>query len=217
MEPLARGDVCIASRPLAALRIHHHQRERPTMPTALLLPIALRLAGPVAFICAALAAGVLNRSFIIVPLLAIAASLTTVLIRAVIPSPISDMESLLNPDAPVRKKSAFQGMGRRLGLGIIGYALVFGFAALIASIFQATEFEPRLLPSDVGYLAVPAALALVGAWLSARLGVSQMAGMMGQMQDMFAQMQAQQNPSESDDPFTVDGEIIDPDRDRTDS
>lgn len=187
------------------------------MPTALLLPIALRLAGPIAFICAAMAAGVFNRSFMIVPILAIAASLTTVLIRAIIPSPISDIENMLNPDAPVRKKSALQGMGRRFGLGLIGYALAFAFAAMVASIFQTTEFEPRLMPSDAGYLAIPALIALIGAWLSAQLGVSQMAGMMGQMQDMFAQMQAQQNQSEDDDPFTVDGEIIDPDGDRTNS
>lgn len=183
------------------------------MPLAILLPVALRLSGTIAFICSAMAAGILNRSPMLLPLLALAAVLTGILIRKLIPSPIADMESMLNPNAPQQKPSAFRGIGRRLGLSLFGYGLAFALAALIAALFQATEFEPRLLPSDIGYLMVPAGIALAGAWLSARLGYSQMAGMMGQMQDLFAQMQAGQNPSAEDDAFTVDGEVIDPDRD----
>mgnify|MGYP001797586937 CR=1 FL=1 len=181
---------------------------------ALLLPVALRLSGALAFLGAAIAAGILNRSIMIVPLLAIGASLTTILIRKLVPSPIADMESMLNPNAPQQKKSAFDGMGKRLGLGLFGYGLAFLIAALIAALFQATEFEPRLMPSDGFYVLIPGAFALCGAWASSRLGMSQMAGMMGQMQDMFAQMQAQQNQASEDDAFTVDGEVIDPDRDR---
>ncbi|MEL6862363.1 MAG: hypothetical protein AAGL11_11030 [Pseudomonadota bacterium] len=187
------------------------------MPTALLLPVVLRLAGPIAFVTAALAAGALNRSFMLVPLLAVGASLTTVLIRKVAPSPVSDLQGLLNPDAPPPQPSPFRGMGRRLGLGLIGYALAFGLAALIAALFQSTEFEPRLMASDAGYVLIPALIALLGAWGSARLGLSQIAGMMGQMQDMFAQMQAAQGQDGAEDPFTVDGEVIDPDEDRPSS
>ena len=184
------------------------------MPAALLLPVFLRLAGPLAFIAAAIAAGVLNRSFMIVPLLAIAATLTTIVIRKVIPSPVEGLQTMLNPDAPPQNPSPFRGMGRRFGLGLIGYAIAFGFAALIAAIFQTTDFEPRLMPSDAGYLFIPALIALLGAWGSARLGLNQMAGMMGQMQDMFAQMQAaQQGHPAEDDAFTVDGEVINPDED----
>ena len=70
------------------------------------------------------------------------------------------------------------------------------------------------MASDASYILIPALIALLGAWGSARLGASQMAGMMGQMQDMFAQMQAAQGQESAEDPFTVDGEVIDPDEDR---
>ncbi len=184
------------------------------MPIALLLPVILRLAGPIAFVTAAVTAGALNRSFMLVPVLAAGATLTTLLIRKVAPSPVSDLQSLLNPDAPPQQPSIFRGMGRRFGIGLIGYAVAFGISALIAALFQTTEFETRLMPSDAGYVVIPALVALLGAWGSARLGMSQMAGMMGQMQDMFAQMQAAQDQEGAEEPFTVDGEVIDPDEDR---
>lgn len=181
------------------------------MPAALLLPVFLRLAGPLSFIMAAIVAGVLNRSFMIVPMLALAATLTTIVIRKVTPSPVVGLQTMLNPDAPPETPSAFRGTGKRFAFGLIGYTFVFALAALIAAIFQTTDFEPRLMPSDAGYLFIPALIALLGAWASARLGLNQMAGMMGQMQDMFAQMQAGQDQPIQDDPFTVDGEVIDPD------
>ena len=184
------------------------------MPTALLLPVFLRLAGPVAFVTAAITAGSLNRSFMLVPLLVAGATLTTILIRKVSPSPVGDLQGLLNPAAPPQPQSAFRGMGKRFGMGLIGYSIAFALAASIAAIFQATEFEPRLMASDASYILIPALIALLGAWGSARLGASQMAGMMGQMQDMFAQMQAAQGQESAEDPFTVDGEVIDPDEDR---
>ena len=183
------------------------------MPTALLLPVILRLSGPFSFVAAAILAGILNRSFIIVPLLALAATLTTIVIRKVTPSPVAGLQNMLNPEAPPPSTSPFRGAGKRFGLGLIGYAIVFSLAALIAALFQTTDFEPRLMPSDAGYLLIPALIALLGAWASARLGASQMAGMVGQMQDMFAQMQATQDQPDQEDPFTVDGEVIDPDED----
>lgn len=183
------------------------------MPTALLLPILLRLAGPIAFSTAAAAAGVLNRSIMLVPLLAIAASLTTILIRTLVPSPVNDLKAMLNPNAPSQPPSPFRGMGKRFGIGLIGYGIAFGMAALLAALFQTTDFEPRLMPSDVGYLLIPAAIAFIGAWLSSRLGFNQMAGMMGQMQNMFAQMKDAERQAGGDEPFTVDGEVIQPDED----
>lgn len=184
------------------------------MPTALLLPVLLRLAGPISFTVAASAAGVLNRSIMLIPLLAVAASLTTILIRTLVPSPINDLHAMLSPNAPPQPQSPFRGIGKRLGFGLVGYGIAFVLAALIAAIFQSTDFEPRLMPSDVGFLIIPAAIAIIGAWLSSRLGFNQMAGMMGQMQDMFAQMKEAERQASGDEPFTVDGEIIHPDDDR---
>ena len=180
------------------------------MPQTLLLPIILRVAGPIAFVIAAMTAGVMNRSIIIVPLLALVATATTVIIRTVSPLPSFDLKSALSPDAPARKPSAFRGAGRRLVIGVIGYGVAFGFAALVAALFQATEFQPQLSLEDAGYFIVPGLIAIIGATIGARLGVNQMSGMMSQMQDMFAQMQTP-GAANDEDGFTFEGEIIDPD------
>lgn len=182
------------------------------MPAALLLPILLRAIGPVAFIAAAITAGAMNRSFIVIPLLALAATATTILIRKISPSPARDLQKMMSPDAATEPPSIFRGIGRSFGLGLVGYAIVFGLSALIAALFQATDFEPQLRPGDTGFFLIPASIALIGAWLSTRIGLSQMTGMMDQMQDVFAQMQAQhQGPPDTDETFTVEGEVIEPD------
>ena len=180
------------------------------MPNTLLLPLVLRLAGPIAFVIAAMTAGAMNRSIMIVPLLALVATATTVIIRMVSPFPSFDLKSALSPDAPIEKPSPFRGAGRRLLIGVIGYGVAFGIAALLAALFQATEFQPQLGFGDVGYLIVPGFIAVIGATIGARIGVNQMAGMMDQMQDMFAQMQTPEAANDEDG-FTFEGEIIDPD------
>ncbi|MEL7231334.1 MAG: hypothetical protein AAGJ85_02350 [Pseudomonadota bacterium] len=201
---------------LADLREHAHHYGKAIethMPVALLLPILLRAAGPAAFILSAMTAGVLNQSIVLIPLLALAATITTILIRKLSPSPAADLAAMLNPDAPQQPKSIFAGSAQRFGIGLIGYAVCFGLAALIAALFQETEFNQTLVQSDIWFALIPAAIALIGASLSARMGANQMADMAGQMQAMFAQMQAQQgqdNPQD-DDAFTVEGEIIDKD------
>lgn len=187
------------------------------MPTSFLVPILLRLAGPLAFLGAAIVAGVMNRSVLLVPLLTVVATLTTIVIRKVSPSPVTDLQSVLSPDAAPHPPNIFRGVGRRFAIGLVGYGLAFGLAALIAAVFKTTEFEPQLMVSDSVYLIVPTLLALVCAWISARVGMSQMAGMMGQMQEMMAQMQAAQSgQTAEEDAFTVDGEVIDPDPDAKD-
>lgn len=185
------------------------------MPFALFFPFLLRLAGPIAFLGAAIVAGVMNRSFIMVPLLAVAATATTIIIRKVTPSPAMNLQSMLDPNAADVKPNAFRGIAPRFAIGLVGYAIAFGLAALVAAMFQTTEFEPRVLTSDFGFLIVPAVLAFIGAWVSARLGLNQMANMMGELQGMFGQMQAGQGPANDDDAFTVEGEIIDPDEPRS--
>lgn len=187
------------------------------MPTSFLVPILLRLAGPIAFLIAAIAAGAMNRSVLLIPLLTLVATLTTVLIRTVSPSPVTDLQSVLSPDAAPAPPSVFRGVGRRFAIGLVGYGLAFGLAALIAAMFKTTEFEPQLMVSDTIYLIIPAVLAVICAWISARVGMSQMAGMMGQMQEMMAQMQAaQRGQGGEDEAFTVDGEVIDPEPEKKD-
>ncbi len=181
------------------------------MPAAILLPILLRLAGPLAFIGAAIAAGILNLSIVMVPLLAAASTATAILIKTVTPSPAMELKEMLDANAPSEKPSPFKGAGRGFAIRILGFGLVFGLAALIAALFQSTELEPRIRAGDFGFLIIPSAIALIGAWVSARIGLNQMAGMMGQMQDAFAQMQTGQSTSDAEDgAFTFEGEIIDP-------
>ena len=186
------------------------------MPVALLFPILLRVAGPMAFVVAVATAGAMNRSFILVPLLAVAASLTTVLIRTVTPSPAMDLKAALSPETEQRPHNPFRGSGKRFAAGLVGYAIVFGLAALIAAVFRTTEFEPRVMLIDAWFAIIPAILAFVGAWISARVGLNQMAGMMDQMQDVMAQMQAGRQPGVAEeDAFTVEGEVIDPEDDKS--
>ena len=159
---------------------------------------------------AAMIAGIMNTSLMIVPLLAITATVTTVVIRLFSPFPALDLKAALSPNTVSEKPSAYRGAGRRFLIGTVGYGFAFGFAALIAALFQTTEFQPQIGLSDLGYLIVPAFIAVIGATIGARIGINQMAGMMDQMQDMFAQMQAQGQQTD-DDAFTMEGEIIDPD------
>lgn len=181
------------------------------MPSALFLPVFLRLLGPIAFIATAITAGVMNRSIMIVPLLAFAGAAASLLIQSISPAPSMDLKNLLNPGQPPAPPNPFRGLGRRFGLGVLGYGLVFGIAALFAALFQATEFQPQIGSFDFGLIAIPAILAVFGGLLSARIGRNQMEGMMGQMQDMFSQMQeAQSGDGHDDDVFTVEGEVIDP-------
>lgn len=185
------------------------------MPAALMLPLLLRAAGPIAFLIAAVTAGVMNQSFMIVPLLAIAATLTTIIIRKVSPSPAADLAAMLDPNAVPQQKSIFEGAGKRLGVGLVGYTVTFGLAALIAAMFQETEFKQTLTQTDAWIILIPSGLAVLAAMLSARLGANQIAGMAGQMADVFAAMKAQQggpnSAAQDDEAFTVEGEIIDKD------
>lgn len=181
------------------------------MPTSFLIPVLLRVAGPLAFLISTITAGAMNRSALLIPLLAVVATVTTLVIRRFTPSPVSDLQSVMSPDAAPAAPNLFRGVGKRFAIGLVGYAIAFWLAAMIAALFQTTEFEPRVMWSDVGFLAVPAIIAVIGAWISARIGMSQMASMMGQMQDAFRQMQAAQSAANDEDAFTVDGEVIDPD------
>ncbi|MEM7328617.1 MAG: hypothetical protein AAF437_07750 [Pseudomonadota bacterium] len=184
------------------------------MPVALFFPLLLRLAGPIAFLVAVAIAGAMNRSFILVPVLALAATLTTILIRTVTPSPAMDLKSVLRPEAEQRPHNPLRGSGKRFAAGLVSYAIIFALAALVAALFHTTEFEPQVMLVDGWFAIVPAIMAFVGAWVSARIGLNQMAGMMDQMQDAFAQMQTGQTPDETDaEAFTVEGEILDPERD----
>ncbi|MEL7040474.1 MAG: hypothetical protein AAGL90_03065 [Pseudomonadota bacterium] len=187
------------------------------MPTAIFVPIFLRLAGPLSFVVSTLIAGVMNRSVILVIALAAAATATTILIRWWIPSPVTDLKAAISPESLSNPPHPLSGMGRRFVIGVVGYAFLFGLAALLAALFQTTEFERQLTTDDLWFLGVPAGLALIGAYFSARLGYTQIEGVMAQMQVVAGQFRAQQGPASTheDDAFTVEGEVIDPPDDRS--
>jgi len=87
------------------------------MPAAIFLPILFRIAGPLAFLGATATAGVMNRSIMIVPILAATATITTILIRKFTPSPTVELKAMLTPEVDARPESPFRGMGRRFAIG----------------------------------------------------------------------------------------------------
>ncbi len=182
------------------------------MPTALILPILLRVLATAIFALAAIYAGVANRSFLIVPCLAAAAAAAQYVTGLIAPSPIQGLKFAFDPEA--RPPNPLSKAGRGFAMGVVLYGLLFSLAAMIAALFQETEFERALTGDDGLLVAVAAGFATVFSSLSARTGTSQIAGMMGNMQEAFADMQAQQATADmaaGDDEFIVEGEIIEPD------
>ena len=84
------------------------------MPLTLLTPLLMQLSGPLAFIISAGLAGLLNRSLMLVPLLALTATSVSVLMRILIPSMRAELQTVLQPDAPVIKVPATAGNARLL-------------------------------------------------------------------------------------------------------
>ena len=182
------------------------------MPLALILPIALRAASTLVFLVAVVVAGVMNRSIAIVPLLAIAATLTQLAVRRVAPSPIEGLQAAFqSPMGPPPHPAA--KLLRSALTSTVAYGVLFGFSALIAAMFQVTEFSRIVTQFDFGLIAVPTVLAFLTGVLVAKTAASQAANMMGDLQQAFADMQAQQpgQPANDEEPFTFEGEIIDPD------
>lgn len=179
------------------------------MPNALLLPILLRATPGLILLIAACTAGVLNRSVMIVPLLALAGTLAQFAASQFAPNPLDSLK-----DAFAGPKAA-TGPANKLARGLImstlGFGVVYGLSALIAALFQETEFARTLTGFDAGLVLIPAGIAFVLSIFVAKSIARQAAQMLGGFQAAFSQMQGQAGQAANDDDaFTVEGEIIDP-------
>ncbi len=182
------------------------------MPQAFALPIILRLLATAAFLIAAAYAGAINRSFLIVPLLAISAVAAQTVASLIAPSPITGLKAAFDPGAiepPLAKKA-----GKGFAGSLIGYGIVFALSAGIAALFQETEFVRGIELQDLMLSGGAGLIALSCSVLSSKLGASQVVGVMQSMQTAFAEMKATSDHHD-DDSFTVEGEIIEPDEPRS--
>lgn len=181
------------------------------MPAALALPLMLRAAAAIIFLVAVIAAGIMNRSVFIVPLLAVAATLTQFLVSKIIPSPLTDLKAGLNPQAP--PTPALTKLTRGVIIATFGYGILFVFTVFISALFQETELAHNFTRTDLYLIAIPAIGAAILSLINARIANAQMATMMSGVQAMYAQMNPDgpPNPANDDDAFTIDGEIIDED------
>lgn len=181
------------------------------MPAALALPLMLRAAAAIVFLIAVIAAGIMNRSIFIVPLLAAAATLTQFLVSKVIPSPMTELKAGLNPGAP--PTPALTKLSRGFFIATFGYGILFVITVFISALFQETELAHAFTRTDAYLIAIPAIAAAVLSLINARIANAQMATMMSGVQAMYAQMNPDgaPNPANDDDAFTIDGEIIDED------
>lgn len=181
------------------------------MPAFLIIPIALRVAATLVFIIAVVVAGVMNRSIMMVPLLAITATLVQWLVGKITPNPVNALQDAL--DTGIATRPGAQKFAPRIIAGTIGYGLVFMLTVFISALFQETELERALTQTDAMILAVTAGIAGVLSLLHAHTGARQAANMMGDFQQAFNEMQTGQAAND-EDAFTFEGEIIDPeDRD----
>lgn len=177
------------------------------MPTALALPILFRALAAFAFIGVATYAGIANRSFLIVPVLAGAAVLAQFIVRQIEPSPLTRLKAAVSPDAPPANPA--KSVLPAFGLATLGYGFVYGFSALIAALFQETEFERQLEAYDFWLIGGASIVAVIFSILSAKTGSSQIEGMMGDMQQAFADLKAKQAAEAmgEDEDFIIDGEF----------
>lgn len=175
------------------------------MPFQIALPIVLRLGATAAFLIAVIVAGAINRAVVIVPLLAAAATLTQYVAGRIAPGPLAQLGAAL--DAKATSTPSFNRLWLGFLLGSAGYAVLFILTVFLSAMFQQTELERALGMTDLWILAAPTLAALLLSVINSRTSASQVSGMMSNLQSAFSE----QSPANDGEPFTVEGEIIEPD------
>lgn len=179
------------------------------MPFIIALPLMLRLGATLVFLLAVVAAGALNRSLVMVPLLAATATLTHWLVGKVVPNPLKNIQGIAgNVAVPGRSP---QALLMRFIAGTIGYGMIFMVTVFLSAIFQETELERALDGTDALILAVPAGIAALLSIATAYTGANQVTGMAADLHQTFARGHTDPHGLHDEDAFTVEGEIIDPD------
>jgi len=173
------------------------------MPLAILLPILLRVGAVAVFVIAVIIAGAANRSALMVPALAAAATLAGITRKK---------SGLTLPGMTAKPESLMARAGKMFIGRLIGFGILFAFTVLIAALFRETGLATTTTLFDAALIAVPFILGFIFTEISARMPVAGAMSMMGDLQKAFAEMQAQQAGGEdpADGPI-IDGEIIEPD------
>ncbi len=178
------------------------------MPLFLALPIILRIASTLVFLVAVIVAAVLNRSVMMVPLLAAAATLSHWVAGKFVPNPLSNLAGATRIRMPM---SSLPGrLVPRFLIGVFGYGILFALTVLISAIFQQTELERAITNTDFIIIGVASAIAIILSVINAYTAATQVTGIMADLQQAFGDMQDGQVP-DGEEPFTFEGEVIDPD------
>jgi len=172
----------------------------PAMPLVILLPILLRVGAVAVFVVAVIVAGAANRSALMVPALAAAATLAGITRKK---------SGLTMPGMTVKEESLLARAGKMFLTRTLVFALLFGFTVVVAALFQETSLATETTLFDAALIAVPFILGFIFTEIASRTPVAGAAAMMGDLQTAFAEMQAGQSADE-DGPI-IDGEIIEPD------
>ena len=165
------------------------------MPLMIILPIGLRIVAALVFVIAIIFAGASNRSVLLVPALAAAATLGGLV------KPKIGL-NLQNPDVePPSRLSRATGM---FTTRLVAYGILFGLSVLIAAMFRETGLERQITMFDAGLVAVPLVLGYLLTEISNRMGLGQAASIMGDVQSAFADMKTSEAEDEA---FTIDGTV----------
>ncbi|MGB2075049.1 MAG: hypothetical protein ACPH4G_00860 [Henriciella sp.] len=165
---------------------------------------ALRALSSIGFVMAVIAAAIAGTNIAIIPILALASTLTHWLAARISHRPDSPLGAALQSPTgqTARKKIAQLGFF----FGLLGYGFIFMLTVFISAIFGSVDLSQRLAGEDFYLVLAPVILASLIA-ITNRLQVSKPARP-GQFQS------SSRANTETQAPFTVDGEIIDPPSER---
>ena len=158
----------------------------------------LRAASAFVFVIAVIVAGAANRSLLMVPAIAAVATLANL---------NTPRMSINLTGAPEQRL-----VGRAMTVFFtrtVMFAFVFGLSALIAALFQETEFARDFTNFDVILVTVPFVLALILTTMAMRSPLGNPEEFVQDLRKAFAEMQENggPQPAANDDAFTVDGEF----------
>lgn len=164
----------------------------------------LRLLSSVGFLTAVIAAAIGGTNIVIIPMLALASTLTHWLAAKISHRPDSPLGAALQSPTgrTARKKIAQFGFF----FGLLGYSFIFMVTVFISAIFGSVDLSQRLAAGDFYLILAPVILAFVIAIIT-RLQVTPAARPAPFQSDAFRSDADAQTPTQ--EPFTVDGEIID--------
>lgn len=175
-------------------------------------PLLIRIAAALVFPVTVAVAAILNRSFLMVPLLALAATGVQLLMSRVAPNPLTSFGAMAQSGPkPVSLNTTMV----TFFIGACFYAGVFILFVFLSALFQETQLAHGIAPIDFVMIAIPSALAALFSFVSSRLAAAQVTDLMQQFQSGLNPDGAGRSDFDPDDGMTIDGKVIDPDETTT--